>query len=156
EPLQRRPEPRHLHDVTPRRASPGAPTAFPLRGEMLSFKDTEGRTWTVRLTAYAVARVRERTGLDLFAVLDGWPEPAGKLSGDPALFLTAVYLLATAQKGAPAGVSDEDFLRAVDGEVLDAMSDAFHEAVLDFFRRSPRGPALAKVREKARELERML
>ena len=122
---------------------------------MLTFTDSEKRQWTLRLTAYAIARVRERTGLDLFAVLDDWPGSAGKLSGDPALFVHAVYLLATAPKDAPQ-VSDEDFARAVDGETLDAMTDAFHAAVLDFFRQSPRGPALAKVREKAEALQALL
>ena len=122
---------------------------------MQTFEDADGRKWTVRLTAYAISRVREQTGLDLFAVLDTWPEGAKQLSSDPALFVNAVYLLATAAKDAPA-LSAEDFCRAVDGAVLDAMSESFYAAVLDFFRRSPRGPALAKVHEKAKTLQSLL
>jgi hypothetical protein len=115
-----------------------------------TFKDTDGRQWTVALTAYSISRVKRGCGLDLFAVLDDWPRGAEKLAADPALFVNAVYLLVTAQKDAPQ--AEEDFCRAVDGATMDAMSEAFHDAVLDFFRRSPRGPTLAKIREKAARL----
>lgn len=122
---------------------------------MLTFRDAEGRPWTIRLTAYAIGRVKEKTGLDLFAILDDWPKSVDRLTSDMAVFVNAVYLLATSAKDAPA-VSEDDFCRAVDGETLDAMSEAFHSAVLDFFRRSPRGPALAKVKEKSDRLTKLL
>lgn len=99
---------------------------------MHSFTDSEGRRWTFVVNVLAVRRVKQQTGIDLLALLD--PEQAAfqKITEDP-LAMIDVILAVLDDDLQRAGISDEDFLRALDNEqiMLDA-TRACVEAVINF------------------------
>ena len=56
---------------------------------MPSFTDTEGRTWTVRVTANTLKRVRDLAGVDLGKPFDD--ELIDRIALDPVLLADVLY-----------------------------------------------------------------
>jgi hypothetical protein len=113
---------------------------------MKTFPDTTGRTWTVAVTVDAIKRVRGLANVDLMTVIDG--KLVGRLSTDPVLLVDVLYALCKPEADA-AGVSDEDFGRAMAGDAIGLATDALLEDLADFFpsaRRTVLRKALAKTR----------
>jgi len=113
-----------------------------------TFTDSQGRTWNVVVNVSAVKRVRDALGVNLIDVAGG--DLLGRLADDPCLLVDVLYVLCRPEADAK-GVSDEDFGRAMVGDVLDAASAALMKELLDFFPRAQRARALAKMVRKMNE-----
>lgn len=122
---------------------------------MPSFKDTEGRTWTLRITVSTIRRIKDLAGVD-FADLDMFNQGGGlfEVTSDYLKFGAILYAICKPEADARS-VQEEAFLDAISGEVLETATRAFVEAVADFFPPS-RGnlirqtlQAAEKVREQA-------
>ncbi len=98
---------------------------------MKSFTDSENRRWDVSLNVTTLKRVRNITDVDLLTVLDK-PDLLTELAGDPVRFVDVLYVIVKPQAD-QLGVSDEQFGSALDGESIEHASNAFLEALVDFF-----------------------
>jgi len=96
---------------------------------MATFADTAGREWVIDIDVNALRRVRKRLDLKLMDVIGG--ETLDRLADDPVLLVDMLYVLCQEQAERD-GVSDEEFGRALRGDVLDAAVGAFLEALTDF------------------------
>src|SRR5690606_34815898 len=113
---------------------------------MSQFTDTANRRWSLSLNVNAIKRVRDLTGVNLLRVLDE-PELLSQISADPIQFVDAVCAIVIPQ-AEELGVTGEQFGEAFDGEVIEAATSAFLEAVVDFFPGARRG-TLRKVLDRA-------
>lgn len=99
---------------------------------MPSFKDTEGRIWTLRITVAAIRRIKDIAGIDLgdFSIF-AEESPLASLSDDCLKMARAVYaaVLPEAEKR---NVSEDAFLDALSGDCIEQMSNAFLEGLADF------------------------
>ncbi|MBN9521080.1 hypothetical protein J0H58_21605 [bacterium] len=116
---------------------------------MAVFKDAEGREWRVAITAGDLRPVRESTGVHLGQLVGNGLKGLAELLGDPINLIDVVRLLVRRQHPA---VTDEAFGRALGGDALEDMANAFVEAVADFSPRQFRRPLLA-LKTKAAEVE---
>lgn len=96
-----------------------------------SFADEKGRTWNLSITPWEMKAVRARTGVDLGKLLNDDLKPFRELVSNPATFVDVLFVLCEEQARA-AGVSDEDFGRAMYGDAVDRAGLAFEEAFLLF------------------------
>lgn len=105
---------------------------------MRCFKDNAGRTWTVALNVLQVKRIRARLGIDLANViaLDGEGgvkvDLIDRIAGDPCLLADVLWTCAEAEARA-AGVTEEDFGRALAGDAIEEAARAFLDELVDFF-----------------------
>ena len=123
---------------------------------MKSFTDNMGRAWTLVVNVATVKRVRALCGVDLNSVIeveDGKPSAKllERLSSDPVLLVDVLYAVCKPELDAKS-VSDEDFGRAMGGDVIEAATAAFLEEMVGFFP-SPKRAVLAKALGKLRVLE---
>ena len=123
---------------------------------MRSFKDNQGRQWSVEINVTAIKRVRGLTGEDLMQVIEG--TLIEKLIRDPVLLCDVVYAICKPEADARS-VSDEDFGKAMAGDAIEAATTAVLEELVGFCP-SPRDranlgrvlQATTKVMERARDL----
>ena len=123
---------------------------------MRSFKDNQGRQWSVEINVTAIKRVRGLTGEDLMQVIEG--TLIEKLIRDPVLLCDVVYALCKPEADTRS-VSDEDFGRAMAGDAIEAATTAVLEELVGFCP-SPRDranlgrvlQATNRVLDKARDL----
>ncbi len=123
---------------------------------MRSFKDNQGRQWSVEINVTAIKRVRGLTGEDLMQVIEG--TLIEKLIRDPVLLCDVVYAICKPEADAK-NVSDEEFGRAMAGDVIEAATTAVLEELVGFCP-SPRDranlgrvlQATRKVMDRARDL----
>jgi len=118
---------------------------------MHSFTDNEGREWHLVVTVNDVRRLRKLLGVDLVEVVTG--DLAGQLRSDVVLLCDVIYALCAGQ-AERAGVTDEEFGRALAGEVIDDATRALLEELADFFP-GRRGKALRAMIERIDRLEEM-
>jgi len=111
---------------------------------MKAFKDTAGRTWTIAINVDAIKRVRALVQLDLLTALDG--RLFHQLAEDPVLLVDTIYAVCKPEADV-AGVTDEQFGRAMYGDAIEAATDAFLEELIDFFPSQRRAP-LKKAQQK--------
>jgi len=113
---------------------------------MRSFKDNADRTWTITLNVFAVKKVRDLLNVDLLDLGGDQAEPGNgllyRLIADPVLLVDVLYVICKDQADG-ANVSDEQFGRAMAGDVIDAATRAFLEELADFTP-SPRDRARAR------------
>lgn len=112
---------------------------------MQTFKDNDGRSWSLRVDVNANRRVKELCHVDLFAVLDG--ELVNRLLADPELLVNVIYALCKPEADA-AQITDEQFGGRMVGDAIDGATTALFAALTDFFpqrRRQVIKMALAKV-----------
>ena len=120
---------------------------------MRSYKDTEGRVWTIAVNVSAVRRVRALCGIDLASAVETSPD--GKLSAntlsrlatDPVLLVDVLYALSK-EEAEKRNVSDEDFGKAMAGDVLNLAVTALIEEIVDFFP-NPQRALMKKIMEAA-------
>jgi hypothetical protein len=117
---------------------------------MSTFKDTNGRTWTLPTitfdrTEYIAAETEVVIQNLLLKNLAGLEE----LLGDYRKVVAVVWCLVEDQAG-KLNVTREQFARLLDGQVLEDMADALLQAIADFFRKSK--PVLLKLLEKTRQV----
>jgi hypothetical protein len=101
---------------------------------MSSYKHKAGRTWEIKVSLGAIARILKKTDVDITQIHD----PKGKVIkqiGNPATFFD---VLCSACDIDALGVTPEDFGAAFDEATCDAASRALAEGVIDFFPESKR------------------
>jgi len=125
---------------------------------MHKFTDTAGRAWIASLNVGTLKKARDLAGVDLAAVSGG--EVFRKLAADPVLLCSALYAISRPEaEGAPVPTLDE-FLAAMDGDTVEAATDALVGEVVGFFpkpirERLLRAVAAAKERAAAEQAEAM-
>ena len=116
---------------------------------MHTFQDTQGRTWTVTINVDAIRRVRALLDVNLLDAVDG--KLLERLVVDPVLLCDILFALCQPEAQAR-NVTDEDFGRALGGDVLEHATTALLEELVDFFP-SGRRAVFRKALEKLRKLE---
>lgn len=101
--------------------------------KMPSFKDTEGRVWTLRITVAAIRRIKDIAGIDLgdFSVF-GEGGPFSDLGSDSCRLVEIVYA-AVKPEADVLGVTMEKFMESFVGETVVKASEALLESLADFF-----------------------
>ncbi len=123
---------------------------------MRSFKDNQGRQWSVEINVTAIKRVRGLTGEDLMQVIEG--TLIEKLIRDPVLLCDVVYAICKPEADSRS-ISDEEFGKAMAGDAIEAATTAVLEELVGFCP-SPRDRAnlgrvlhaTRKVMDRARDL----
>ena len=123
---------------------------------MRSFKDNQGRQWSVEINVTAIKRVRGLTGEDLMQVIEG--TLIEKLIRDPVLLCDVVYAICKPEADSRS-ISDEEFGKAMAGDAIEAATTAVLEELVGFCP-SPRDranlgrvlQATNRVLDKARDL----
>jgi peptide subunit release factor RF-3 len=113
---------------------------------MRTFKDTAGRTWTIALNVWAIKRTRDMAAVDLLdltgATKDGPASLLQRLIADPILLVSVLWAVCS-EDAVKAGLTEEDFGRAMAGDAIDNATKALLEELTDFTP-SPRDRARAK------------
>ena len=105
---------------------------------MRTFKDNEGRTWSVALNVHQMKRVRAHLGIDLVNVIALDPDGKVKvdlvdrIAGDPCLLVDILWVCVEEEAKA-AGVTDEQFGRSLAGDSIEEATRAFLDELVDFF-----------------------
>jgi hypothetical protein len=117
-----------------------------------SFKDTEGRTWSLDLTIGSIKRVKSITDIDLLNITDG--STLVELSRNPLQLVDLIWAIIQPQAVA-LSVTDEQFGSAMGGMALRDASDAFLLSITSFFQEwSPSlGATLGKLHSKISEMD---
>lgn len=95
----------------------------------VTFKDTEGRAWTVEITYSTVKRVRSLLNVDIMEAVEGKLMP--KLISDPMLLVDVLYCIVKPQADA-LGVPDEAFGGALGSGKLYEARDCLARALVFF------------------------
>lgn len=111
---------------------------------MASFKDSKGRAWELPITHADVLRVKSVCGVNIYQFLEKEMAALRDLLGDPEKLVQVVFCLIEPAAVA-SGVEPEDFGKALDGPALEAMAEAFYQAVADFFPNRGAREALRKM-----------
>lgn len=96
---------------------------------MKTFVDNAGRTWTVTVNVDAIKRVRGLLNVDLLEILEG--TLVERLIRDPVLLCDVVYAVCKPEADAR-NVTDEDFGRAMAGDVIDEATTVLLEELVAF------------------------
>ena len=132
---------------------------------MKTFRDTTGREWSITIDVNAIKRVMkapiehfgEPLKVNLLALVEPGSDLLKKVVDYPPLICDIAYALCKPQCDEK-NVSDEDFGKAMGGDVLEKVLDLILEETVDFFpqgRRAVLKKVLAKSRtfvEKAKAL----
>jgi hypothetical protein len=98
---------------------------------MRTFKDNQGREWTVEITVAAIKRVRGLAGVDLMEVLEGSNGLIERLVRDPVLLCDVIYAACKPQAD-ERQVSDEAFGASMAGDAIEHATAALLEELVDF------------------------
>ena len=126
---------------------------------MKSFTDNAGRIWTVAVNVAALKRVRAICNVDLNAIveMDEKNNPSTKLleqlSADPVLLVDVLYAVCKNEADAQ-GFTDEDFGRAMAGDVIDHATAALLDEIVNFFPEAKR-QAFQKILSATRRFEKI-
>ena len=115
---------------------------------MRTFKDSEGREWIVGVTVDTVKRVRGTLDVDLLEAASG--DVFMRLASDPILLCDVLYVVCKPQAD-ERQISDEDFGRSLNGDVIEKATDAFLEELIDFFPQGRR-KVMRRLKERSTEL----
>ncbi|NLE57916.1 MAG: hypothetical protein GX616_06115 [Planctomycetes bacterium] len=96
---------------------------------MKTFVDNAGRTWTVTVNVDAIKRVRGLLNVDLLEILEG--TLIERLIRDPVLLCDVVYAVCKPEADAR-NVTDEEFGRAMAGDVIEQATTVLLEELVDF------------------------
>lgn len=118
---------------------------------MHTFHDTQGRTWTLTIHVDAIRRVRGLLDINLLDAVEG--KLLERLVSDPVLLCDILFALVQPEAEAKQ-VSEEDFGRALGGDVLDHATTALLEELVDFFPSGKRS-VFRKALDKLKTLERL-
>ncbi len=119
---------------------------------MAAFTDAENRTWVVQINVDVIKRVRALLDVDLLDMVNG--RLFGRLASDPVLLCDVLYAVCKPQADEH-GVSDEDFGRAMVGDVIEQATEALLEELANFFP-SRTGQVLRQMLQKMKTLEEMV
>jgi hypothetical protein len=96
-----------------------------------SFTDGAGRVWIVELNVTQLKRVRDATGIHLSKLVGDSYRPLSEFLSDPPALCDVLYVLCREQAD-KVPLTDEQFGRALAGDVLQAAADCFVAALADF------------------------
>ena len=105
---------------------------------MRTFKDREGRTWSIALNVHQMKRIRAHLGIDLVNVIaldaDGKVKVdlVDRIANDPCLLVDILWVCVE-EEAKEAGVTDEQFGRALAGDSIEDATKAFLDELVDFF-----------------------
>lgn len=116
---------------------------------MKTFKDNEGRTWTVSVNIAAVKRVKSLLNINLLDAIEG--KLIEELSSDPVMLCDVIYVICK-PKADENKVTDEQFGRAMGGDAIATATTALLEELVDFFPSAKR-QVLRKALEKFQMVE---
>ena len=116
---------------------------------MKTFTDNAARAWTIQVNVDALKRVKSLLEVDLMEAVDG--KLLQRMLDEPILLCDIIYALCKPQADA-AGVTDEDFGRAMAGDAIDNATQALLEELVDFFPQRRRA-LLTKVLDKLKKLD---
>jgi hypothetical protein len=119
------------------------------------FKDTEGRAYSIEVNVLAIKKVRAHCNINLLDVLDveqGSEGLLARLADDPVLLAEILYAICVPDQE-KTGESENAFMAAMAGEVVEQATMALLEEIADFFPKA-KGALLRKVLEMARGQER--
>jgi len=111
---------------------------------MERFKDNTGREWLLSINVDSIKRLRGLLNVDLLAITKPDSPLLAQIADDEVLLVDVIYVLCKAQAD-EAGVSDEEFGRAMAGDAIEAGYGAFLKELVGFFR----SPAKRRVLQKA-------
>lgn len=97
---------------------------------MKTFKDADGREWTITVDIGALRRIRDLTKVDLVELIGN--NLALALDADPVLLVDVLWA-AVKPQAEQRKISDEEFGCSLRGEALDAALAALLEDLVDFF-----------------------
>lgn len=100
---------------------------------MKTFRDAQGREWTVEVNVTALKRVKDATGVDLTKVIDPESDVISRLSEDVFLLFDVVCALLKPQLEKH-GLSAEEFGAGLDEDATEKAATALFEGIIDFFR----------------------
>ena len=126
---------------------------------MKSFTDNAGRIWTVAVNVAAIKRVRAICDVDLNAIveMDEKNNPSTKLleklATDPVLLVDVLYAVCKNEADAQS-ITDEDFGRAMAGDVIDHATAALLDEIVNFFPEAKR-QAFQKILSATRRFEKI-
>ena len=116
---------------------------------MHTFTDTSSRVWTLVINVDVIRRVRALANVNLLDAVDG--RLLERLVTDPVLLCDILFAIVQPD-AEQRKVSDQEFGRALGGDVLDAATTALLEDLVDFFPNAKR-TLLRKAMQKLRNLE---
>jgi len=109
-----------------------------------TFRDLNGVDYDVTITVGAAMRVKEATGVSLYALSEDGFKGMGELLGDLGKFVAVMFVLAKRRDGKPIE-SPEAFADGLAGDSLDGAGNAFVQALCDFFPNPAAREALRRV-----------
>ena len=116
---------------------------------MKTFKDNEGRTWTVKVNISTVKRVKSLLGINIFDAIE--KDLIARLVSDTILLVDVLYVICKPEAELK-NVSDEQFGEGLAGDVITAATTALLEELVDFFPEAKR-QVLQKAVGKYRKVE---
>src|SRR5262245_55592434 len=122
---------------------------------MRTFKDSLGRTHTIDLNAATAMRVKGHLGVDLFRAFEDGAKVLNDLALDGATRVLVIYMLCGGKPGDGYTPEEVDFCRGVDGDTLDAMTQALQEEVVNFSPKRARN-LIHEVQERSEEARTLL
>lgn len=118
---------------------------------MHTFTDNAGNVWSIVVNVTAIKRVRGLLGIDLYALVDDGCKPLGKLVSDPVQLCDVLYVLCKDEADSRK-ITDEDFGRALYGDVLGQAADALISELFCFFPEERTRESLKKVVQASRKV----
>jgi hypothetical protein len=116
-----------------------------------TFKDINGKEWTVTINTNALHRSKDLAKFDLLTIADD-PKIIGALGNDPEKLVAVLYAICKPQADS-AGITPEQFAEALGaGHVIDHATDALLEDLFSFFPKHRREP-LMKAYQKLKQLQ---
>ena len=104
---------------------------------MKTFRDAQGREWTIEVNVTALKRVKDATGVDLTKVIDPGADVISRLADDVFLLFDVVCALLKPQLERH-GLSAEEFGAGLDEDATEKAATALFEGIIDFFREEKR------------------
>ena len=122
---------------------------------MHRFSDANGFAWEVAINVHTVRRVRDILKVNIPKLAEDGAKPLGELLGDPVTLVDVLFVLCELQAKA-AGISDEAFGRAMNGDTLEAAASAFVDEFI-LFSPSPKARKLLRaLMSKGREVQTIM
>ena len=100
---------------------------------MHTFKDANGKVWTVTVDVDAIKTVKALVGVNLCELHEGSPPLVERLEGDLILLCDVLFAVLKEQADA-AGIDEKKFARLLGGQAISDAINAFWEELVDFFR----------------------